>query len=68
MVGFECDQGLGLIAVEKRVVSTMGFRQEADGRGVASKATGKEGQTRRSKKESLKNERLPPNEREFEAI
>lgn len=57
-----------MIAVEKRVVSTMGFRQEADGRGVASKAAGKEGQTRRSKKESLKNERLPLNEREFEAI
>ena len=25
-----------MIAVEKRVVSTMGFRQESDGRGVAS--------------------------------
>lgn len=30
-----------MIAVEKRVVSTMGFRQEADGRGVASKAAEK---------------------------
>lgn len=57
-----------MIAVEKRVVSTMGFRQEADGRGVASEEAGKKDKTRRSKKESLKNERLPLNEREFEAI